>query len=62
MEALTGYHEKVFDLLNELVGHGWGEIYVKASSLKDDRVKVEIRCGKSYIFLVNKDIDFKDMY
>ncbi len=56
----TGYHEVCNSLQNDLVNHGWGELTFKVSSLKDNTVKVEVLCGKSYIFFIKKQIQFND--
>lgn len=54
----TGYHEIALVLQSELVNHGWGELTFRVSSLKDNTVKVEVLCGKSYIFFIKKQIQF----
>ena len=56
MEAMTGYHEKIVELSSQLVDHGWGELYIKVESLKDNGVKVQIRSGKHYVFFIKKNI------
>lgn len=58
METPTGYHELACHLQSELVNHGWGELTFRVSSLKDNTVKVEVLCGKSYVFFIKKQIDF----
>lgn len=55
-ECLTGYHKKMIELTSDLVNHGWGDLIIHAESLKDNAVKIEIRCGKQYVFFVKKDI------
>lgn len=60
MQALTGYHELSYTLQSELVNHGWGELTFKVSSLKDGKVKIEILCGKSYVFILQRNINFED--
>lgn len=57
MEAPTGYHEKLIELSRDLVNHGWGESKLIVSSLKDNTTKIEIFCGKSYVFFVKKEIE-----
>lgn len=54
----TSYHAICEQLQGDLVNHGWGEMTFKVSSLKDNTVKVEIICGKSYIFFIKKQIEF----
>ena len=56
MEAPTGYHAKLIELGNELVMHGWGAFTCNIVSLKDNTVKVEILCGKSYVFFIKKQL------
>ncbi len=60
MEQPTGYHEISAQLQTELVNHGWGEMTFRVSSLKDNTVKVEVLCGKSYIFFIKKQIEFNN--
>lgn len=55
---LTGYHELASQLQSDLVNHGWGELTFRVSSLKDNTVKVEILSGKSYVFFIEKKIQF----
>jgi hypothetical protein len=56
MQSLTGYHEKLVSLSSELVNHGWGECELKVVSLKDNTVRVEINCGKGFVFFIKKEI------
>jgi hypothetical protein len=58
--ALTGYHELAANLQSDLVNHGWGELVFRVTSLKDGKAKIEILCGKSYVFIVKKEIRFED--
>jgi len=57
--TLTGYHEKAVELATDLVAHGYGELTIRVSSLKDEKVKVEVLCGKSFVFFVKKKIPFQ---
>ena len=59
MEALTGYHAKFIEISCEIIEHGWGKCILKAESLKDETVKVEIQSGKHYVFFIKKK-DFAD--
>lgn len=58
MQNLTGYHELACQLSTELVNHGWGKMTIEVVSLKDNSVKVELSCGKSFVFFIKKQIDF----
>ncbi len=58
MEAPTGYHELASKLQSDLVNHGWGELVFRVTSLKDNSVKIELLCGKSYVFFVKKSMKF----
>jgi len=60
MQGLTGYHDKLCELSSEIVNHGWGKFEMTVSSTKDNSVKVEISCGKSYVFFIKKEILFDD--
>jgi hypothetical protein len=57
--TLTGYHQKALELSSELVAHGYGELTVRVTSLKDDKVKIEVLCGKSFVYFVKKNIPFR---
>lgn len=54
--APTGYEEKLLLLAKEIVNHGWGSYILDVESLKDNTVKIQISCGKSYVFFIKKDI------
>lgn len=56
MEGLTGYHAKLIEVSDELVKHGWGELYIKVESMNDNKVKVFIKCGKQFVFFIRKNI------
>jgi len=60
MEALTGYHELTAQLQSDLIDHGYGELTFRVSSLKDNTVKVEVLCGKSYVFFIKKNLKFPE--
>lgn len=57
MTELTGYHLRALDLQRELVDHGWGEMVFKVTS-KDNITKVEISCGKGFVYFIKKDLKF----
>lgn len=54
--APTGDIEKFIELRNELINHGWGEFHFIVSSLKDETIKIEMRCGRTYVFFLKKNI------
>jgi len=56
MEALTGYHAKIVDISNDIVKHGFGRIELIVSSLSDDKIKITINAGRSWVFFIVKDI------
>ena len=56
----TGYSELTASLQSDLINHGYGELTFRVSSLKDNTVKVEILCGKSYVFFIKKNIQFNE--
>ena len=58
MTTLTGYHQKAVELSQDLVAHGYGELTLRVTSLKDNKVKVEVLCGKSFVFFIKKDIPY----
>lgn len=60
MLAPTGYHALILQLGNDLVNHGWGEAVIKVSSGKDNTVRLEISCGKSYVFFIKKNMPLND--
>ena len=56
----TDYHSLTEQLQDDLITHGYGELTFRVSSLKDNTVKVEVLCGKSYVFFIKKQIQFDD--
>ena len=42
-------------LAEDLFNHGFGEFTFKVTSLKDKIVKIEIACGKTYVFFIKKE-------
>lgn len=58
MNNLTGYHDKIAEFMTELVHHGWGELNFKVIALKDNKVKITISCGKSFVYIVQNDFKF----
>jgi hypothetical protein len=58
--SLTGYHEMLVEISSELVTHGWGSCIFKVTSLKDNTAKIEIECGKHYVFFIKKSEVLKD--
>lgn len=53
--AQTGYLKLVDELTTDLINHGYGEMTFKVVSTRDTKVKVEIRCGRHYVFWIDKD-------
>ena len=43
-------------MLYDLYMHGHGEISVKVNSLKDTRVRFEIKCGRTWVYLTDKEL------
>lgn len=58
MEQPTGHHLLFKEIDAELVKHGYGELAFKYTSMKDNRVKIEIYSGKSYVCFIKKKIEF----
>lgn len=56
MENLTGYHDKLVNLSSTIVEHGWGSITVEVESMKDNTVKMVVKCGKHYVFFIKKNL------
>lgn len=54
MIEATGFQLKSLELQKELVNHGYGDLVFRVESLKDERVKVTILCGKHYVFFIEK--------
>ena len=54
MENLTGYHDKLVQLSSRLVDHGWGSLTIEVESMKDNTVKMVVKCGKHYVFFIKK--------
>lgn len=58
--SLTGYHKQMKDLTDDLILHGYGEMTVKVVSFKDKRVRIQINCGKMFVYIIEKDYDLKN--
>jgi len=58
MVASTIYQPLVLSVMQDIVNHGWGELVFKVESLKDNKVKVVVLAGKSYVYIIKKTIDF----
>lgn len=56
MQTLTGPHDRINSLVDDLVNHGWGELTIKVQSLKDATIRVDIFCGRQYVSFIKKDI------
>ena len=56
MQHLTCPHEKINTLIDDLVNHGWGQLRVDVTSLKDATVRVDVFCGRQYVFFIKRDI------
>lgn len=53
----TAYQTQINELTNDLINHGYGEILIKVTSLKDTRIRIEIKCGKNFIYIIEKFMD-----
>lgn len=59
----TDYHELAKTLMNDLVEHGWGEMIFRTEKVKgEEKVKIEIRCGRSYVIFVKKSTGYNDIF
>lgn len=55
----TDYHVLLNSLSDELVRHGWGSLTLTVDTKKGSlTTKMVIECGKSYVFFVDKKINF----
>ena len=54
----TGYIALFQSLSSDLVKHGWGELTFKVQTLKDSTARVDIMCGRQYVFFIKKEIDY----
>jgi len=57
----TNYQTILIELCEGLVNHGFGELKVEVRSLADGSVRLIILCGKSYFYIVKKEIKFDKM-
>lgn len=46
--------------MTDLVNHGYGEMVFRVTSLKDKTAKIEILCGKTFVFFIEKRIHFDE--
>lgn len=56
----TGYNAKIVEVAQELVNHGFGRMEIIVVSSSDEKVKVTINAGKSWVFFIHKDLKLKD--
>lgn len=56
-------HEaKVLDVLAEIIRHGFGELTIHVNETKNFKTKIVIAAGRSWVFLIDKDIpELKDI-
>jgi len=60
METATGYHSKICEVAKELVDHGFGKMEFIVIAQSDDKVKIIINAGKSWVYFIQKEINLKD--
>ena len=58
--TLTGYHQQMKELADELVDHGYGELVLKVTSLKDKRVRIQINCGRMFVHIIEKEYSMRN--
>jgi hypothetical protein len=61
MVTPTGYHEKIIEIAQEIVDHGFGRMEIIVQSSTDEKVKVIINAGRSWVFFVHKEIPLKKL-
>lgn len=50
-------HEaRILEVLTEIVKHGFGEITIQVNETKNFKTKILIVAGRSWVFLVDKEI------
>jgi hypothetical protein len=61
---MTDYHQKVGDLLIDLIEHGYGEIKIIAETNREGIIKLVLVFGKSYVYFIKKDLklDREDIF
>ena len=65
MRALSGTdcHQFSKELLKELIEHGHGQMFFKVETIKGQRTKLVIDCGKQYVFWFERTtIKNEEMY
>ena len=56
----TDYHELTNRLMTDLVEHGWGEMIFRTTKVSgEEKVKIEILCGRSYVMFIKKSISLE---
>jgi hypothetical protein len=50
------HEEKLLEVLNEVIEHGFGEVTIHISETKNFKTKVIIVAGKSWAYFLTKDI------
>lgn len=63
MQALTSYHSVAKNMIDELVKHGYGQIVIDAVTVKgNEKTRLEIRFGKSYLFIIDRENKLDNIY
>lgn len=59
----TGYHHQIIELVSGLVNHGFGEMTIRVVTPKGNtESRVEISCGKSYMFIIKRENKLDNIY
>ena len=63
MLELTSYHALAKNMIDDLVKHGYGQIVIDAVTIKgNEKTRLEIRFGKSYLFIIERENKLDNLY
>ena len=53
---LKEHEDKLLAVLNDIIGHGFGEVTVHISETKNFKTKILIVAGRSWAYFISKDM------
>lgn len=54
--CLTEYEEQFLKSFHEILQHGFGEISINVSEVREFRTKIIIKAGRSWVYFVDKKL------
>lgn len=54
------YQAKVIEELEKIVQHGYGTLHVEVEEIKNLKIKIVVRAGRSWAYFTNRRIDLTE--